>query len=186
MFELHNPTVFADAGYRRLAPACALSLLFHALAFGAGARLLAAHPPPPPDPPPLHAKLVVPDPTPLPTLLAPETPPTPARAAPEIKPPPPRRPARGGFTATDVATQAMRQIAAQLYYPPEAIARGLEGETLVMLFLDEAGNALAARIERSSGHPLLDDAAVRAARAVRALPADAPQEVLLPVRFRLR
>ena len=55
-----------------------------------------------------------------------------------------------------------------------------------MLFLDEAGNAIAARVEASSGHKLLDDAAVRAARGLRALPASAPREALVPVRFRLR
>ena len=55
-----------------------------------------------------------------------------------------------------------------------------------MLFLDEAGNAIAARVEASSGHKLLDDAAVRAARTLKALPASAPREALVPVRFRLR
>jgi protein TonB len=71
-------------------------------------------------------------------------------------------------------------------YPPEAIERGLQGEALVLIFLDETGNAIAARIETSSGHALLDEAALRAARLLRALPASAPREALLPVRFRLR
>ena len=57
---------------------------------------------------------------------------------------------------------------------------------LVLLFLDASGNAIAARLEASSGHALLDDAAVRAARTLRALPDSAPREALLPVRFRLR
>ena len=73
-----------------------------------------------------------------------------------------------------------------MFYPPEAIERGLEGEALVLLFLDEAGNAIAARIEASSGHAILDAAAVRAARTLKSLPASAPREALLPVRFRLR
>lgn len=185
MFDLRNPTVFPDAGLRRLMQACVWSLLFHALAIGGGQRLLALRPSQPAATPlPLQARLL--DVSPAPVLLAPETPNRPPDAAPPGKPPAPRRPTRSGFTATDVAAQASRQIAEQLYYPPEAIARGLEGEVLVMLFLDEAGNALAARIERGSGHALLDEAAVRAARAVRSLPATAPQEVLLPVRFRLR
>ena len=55
-----------------------------------------------------------------------------------------------------------------------------------MLFLDPAGNVIAARLESSSGHALLDDAAVRAARGLRSLPDSAPREALLPVRFRLR
>ena len=86
----------------------------------------------------------------------------------------------------DAARKAGEQIARQLFYPPEAIAKGLEGETLVLLFLDEAGNAIAARVEASSGHAVLDEAAVRAARTLRSLPASAPREALVPVRFRLR
>ena len=57
---------------------------------------------------------------------------------------------------------------------------------MVLLFLDNAGNAIAARLEATSGHAILDDAAVRAARQLRALPDSAPREALLPVRFRLR
>jgi len=81
---------------------------------------------------------------------------------------------------------AGEQMARALLYPPEAIERGLQGEALVLLFLDESGNAVAARLEASSGYPILDDAAVRAARTLRALPSGAPREALLPVRFRLR
>ena len=73
-----------------------------------------------------------------------------------------------------------------LLYPREAIEQGIEGEATVLLFLDESGNAIAARLEASSGHALLDDAAVRAARTLRGLPSGAPREALLPVRFRLR
>ena len=88
--------------------------------------------------------------------------------------------------AGEAAMKAAAQLARDLPYPPEAIERGLQGEALVLLFLDAAGNAIAARIEASSGHALLDDAALRAARTLRALPASAPREALLPVRFRLR
>ena len=92
----------------------------------------------------------------------------------------------GSALAGEAARQASTQMARELLYPPEAIARGLEGEALVLLFLDAAGNVIAARLEASSGHALLDDAAVRAARTLRALPDSAPREALLPVRFRLR
>ena len=88
--------------------------------------------------------------------------------------------------AGESARKATEQIAKELFYPAEAIERGLEGEALVLLFLDESGNAIAARIEASSGHAILDAAAVRAARALKSLPASAPREALLPVRFRLR
>jgi periplasmic protein TonB len=88
-------------------------------------------------------------------------------------------------------TQAIReQFSAQqrdgLFYPEAAIQQGLEGEALVLLLLDPTGSVVAARIEESSGHALLDDAALRAVRRLRSLPADAPSESLLPVRFTLR
>ena len=66
--------------------------------------------------------------------------------------------------SSEAARSAGEQMARELLYPPEAIERGLQGEALVLLFLDESGNAIAARLEASSGHALLDDAAVRAAR----------------------
>ena len=86
----------------------------------------------------------------------------------------------------EAARRANEHIERELFYPIEAIERGLEGETLVMLFLDASGNAIAARIESSSGHAILDEAAVRAARTLKSLPASAPREALVPVRFRLR
>ena len=57
---------------------------------------------------------------------------------------------------------------------------------LVLIIIDEDGRVTAARVEQGSGHRLLDDAALRAVRSLRSLPADAPREALLPVRFRLR
>ena len=86
----------------------------------------------------------------------------------------------------EAALRAVEQLRRALPYPPEAVERGLQGEALVLLFLDASGNAIAARLEASSGHALLDDAALRAARTLRSLPDSAPREVLLPVRFRLR
>lgn len=86
----------------------------------------------------------------------------------------------------EAAQRAAEQLRRELPYPTEAIERGLQGEALVLLFLDASGNAIAARLEASSGHALLDDAAVRAARTLRSLPDSAPREVLFPVRFRLR
>ena len=88
-------------------------------------------------------------------------------------------------------TQAVRDHLKKLdnagqFYPADAIARGLEGEVLVLIIIDEAGKVSAARVERGSGHPILDDAALRAVRSLQSLPADAPRQVVLPVRFRLR
>ena len=74
----------------------------------------------------------------------------------------------------------------RLPYPLEAVARGLEGDVLVRVILDDTGNVVASRLESSSGHALLDDAALQAVRGLRGLPDNMPRGALLPVRFRLR
>jgi periplasmic protein TonB len=94
-------------------------------------------------------------------------------------------PDAGSAAADEALRRANTQLARELLYPPEAIARGLEGQVLVLLFLDASGNAIAARLEASTGHALLDDAALRAAKTLRTLPNGVPREALLPVRFRL-
>jgi protein TonB len=109
----------------------------------------------------------------------------PAPAAPRVLVSP-RRDGRPRGLEGEAARSAYRQMEHALLYPREAVAQGIEGEATVLLFLDERGDAIAARLEASSGHALLDEAAVRAARSLRALPASAPREALLPVRFRLR
>lgn len=141
-------------------------------------------------PAPLEVNLTPPEPPP--PLVAPEppVPEVPAQAvqsapsAPTPMPLEPKPTALPGSVAA-ITQAASRQIAQYLFYPPEAIAMGLQGEATVRVYLDERGDAIAARLERSSGYPLLDDAAVRAAQAVRSMPDGAARELLLPVRFRL-
>ncbi len=189
--------------YFPLARALALSLVLHAALLAQGARLATLLPAiaRPPDPA-LKVRLTEPLslPAPQPELLKRED--NPREAAPALKPAAkpvekrlvrPPEPTRRAATTPGVeqltgeaARKAREQIARELLYPLEAIERGLEGEVLVMLFLDEAGNAIAARVEASSGHAILDQAAVRAARTLRSLPSSAPREALVPVRFRLR
>jgi protein TonB len=202
--------------YACLWRALALSLLLHAVALAAGAWLFSSAPKPrSPDAlrvkltqapilaPPAAPRPAAPQPdlrmredTPRKPVTAPVQKPAlltrPVDTAPAsqrlVRPPAPRtesaRDARE--LSGDAARKAGEQISKQLFYPSEAIERGLQGETLVLLFLDESGNAVAARIEASSGHALLDEAAVRAARTLRSLPASAPREAIVPVRFRLR
>ena len=190
-----------------MGPALALSLILHAALLAVGPLLIRSLPPATTRPEPsLNVRLV--EPAPQPELHRREdTPPAAVTRAPKIAPPqvrprePVRRapvialarkeasalaPAGAQVLKGEAARKAGEQIARELFYPPEAIERGLEGEALVLLFLDEGGNAVAARIEASSGHALLDQAAVRAARTLRSLPGSAPREALLPVRFRLR
>lgn len=177
---------------RPLARALALSLVLHAALLATGARLASllpslARPADTTLKVRLAEPLAVPVPAPQPELRMRED--TPPARAPEAKPGTLARaavPAGVPVLAGEAASKATEQVARELFYPPEAIERGLEGEALVMLFLDAAGNAIAARIESSSGHAILDAAAVRAARTLRSLPASAPREALLPVRFRLQ
>jgi protein TonB len=192
-----------------LARALAISLLLHAALLASGTRIAALLPGTtrPPDPAlkvRLADPLTVPAPQPAaqPELFRRED--TPARPAPVAKAVPKSQPPRlerprvapepkhAASSSTvpqlsgEPARRAHEQISRELFYPIEAIQRGLEGEVLVMLFLDAAGNALAARVETSSGHVVLDEAAVAAARTLKSLPASAPREALVPVRFRLR
>lgn len=180
----------ASTGDRRLWAALVGSLLLHGFVVAGGQSLarLANSRPPPSSIEALQATLV-PTTAGAPTLLAPEALSADASVKTGAKPAPiakvtAERPPKIGVAA-DLATLASRQVAHRLLYPEEAVARGLEGEALVLLFLDAAGNAVAARLEKSSGHALLDAAAVAAARSVRALPEGDDREVLLPVRFRL-
>lgn len=170
----------------RLALALIVSLLLHLIPFIR--ELIAPTPAPLPPPPALTAELRAPPPASQPQLMLPEPPPLkadrPAPARPAIKPERPSGKNAGWQEA--VRKQFRQQDERGLFYPAEAIAQGIEGEVLVLLILDEAGHAVAARVEQGSGHPSLDQAALRAARALRSLPADAPRETLIPVRFRLR
>jgi protein TonB len=185
MFELRHPIASGNADALRLGAACILSLLFHAAVLGGADLFHVRTQPAAATPEPLQATIAAPELPPPRKLIAPKAPP--AAAKPEPKPDPKPRPAPPrGFTAIDAARMALQQMAKQPFYPEEAIARGIEGKAVVRLFLDESGNAIAARLEASSGHAILDEAAVRAARAVRSLPAGTPSEIILPVRFRLR
>ena len=72
-----------------------------------------------------------------------------------------------------------------LFYPPQAVAQGLEGDVILLLTLSENGQLISASIARSSGHALLDQAALDAARHIGALPGN-PRQTLFPVNFRLQ
>ena len=81
--------------------------------------------------------------------------------------------------------RAQTALSAHLFYPPEAIAQGLEGEVILLLVLADGGKLISATVARSSGHALLDQAALDAARRIGVLPGN-PRQTLFPVRFRLQ
>lgn len=172
-------------GANRLVLAVALSLLLHLLPFVS--ELVHQLPPRPAPPQPLRAEL-----RPLAPTIPLEVPKPPAPSTP-AKPPAtkPRQPEKTSKTTVsswlhEVRRQFQKQNEQGLFYPPEAIAQGLEGEALVFLIVDQQGRVMAARIEQSSGLRILDEAALKAVRSLHSLPADAPRESLLPVRFRLK
>ena len=81
--------------------------------------------------------------------------------------------------------RAQTALSEHLFYPPQAVARGLEGEVILLLTLADGGQVVSASIARSSGHALLDQAALDAAGQIGALPGN-PRQTLFPVSFRLQ
>jgi len=81
----------------------------------------------------------------------------------------------------------LERLSDTLLYPPEALRRGLEGEVVLLIDLDDGGRILGASVASSSGHAILDDAAMRAALRLGSLgPGSAGKAILLPVRFRIQ
>ena len=95
---------------------------------------------------------------------------------------PPPVPGKGPAPAAD----AQRKLAEHVFYPPEAVAQGWEGEVRLLLSLDGDGRILDVQVASGSGHDILDEAAVRAAHAAGRLAGTGKREVLLPVVFRLK
>jgi len=117
---------------------------------------------------------------PAPVAEAPAPPPAPAPAS-ASRPPP----SAGLFRPPRSATRAL-----PVDYPALARREGLEGRVVLRLRVSSGGRVVAAEVATSSGHALLDDAALAAAArwtfepALRdGVPVDA--WVLVPVRFTL-
>jgi len=167
-----------------LALALALSLALHgSLVLPDLLGRLAVAPPRPP----LQAVLRLP-PTPaaLPaepllknTLDPQDTPPT-------IKPAPASIPqAKPGPGAKREVRTAQRKLSEHLFYPAEAVARGIEGEVRLIVRLSADGTVENVSIAASSGYPLLDNAAIKAAFAMGRLSGASARELIVPVIFRL-
>ena len=177
---------------RRLTLAFALSLAVHGAALLPDflKRLPAA-----PPKPPLQAMLRLPPaPEPLPAepllknTLDEEV--APKEVDPPPPPPPPKpvdpapKPVPKNTQKRDVQI-AQRKLSEQQFYPPEAIARNIEGEVRLIIKLAENGTVDDVAIAASSGHAILDNAAIRAAYAMGALTGVTSRELILPVVFRL-
>jgi protein TonB len=90
----------------------------------------------------------------------------------------------GSAPGTTAETRKPRLDNPMHFYPPEAVARGIEGETILILKYTADGKLIDARIAKSSGHAILDQAALRAVRATPRV-GDGPREILFPVTFAL-
>lgn len=145
----------------------------------APAQAPAAPAEPPPAPPPVLKDTLAPKPPSDERPTPKPAPPPRAKAQPAPRPPPePLAPQELGET--------YQRLAETLLYPEEAVRRGLEGETVLLLEVGADGRIVEASVASSSGHAILDAAALRAVRLLGALgPASAGKAVLLPVRFQL-
>jgi protein TonB len=89
-------------------------------------------------------------------------------------------------TPKSVVAAAQRKLSEHLFYPIEAKALGLEGEVRLLLILEDDGRIADVSIAASSGHPVLDKAAIRAAYAMGRADGARSREFILPVVFRLQ
>ena len=172
----------------RLLSAFAISVFLHGAAFLPD---LIVRRPATPLPPPLQARLALPTPPApaeplLKNTLDEETPakkeqepprstPSPQSPRPVAKPSPPK----------DVQA-AQRKLSKHMFYPPEAVARGLEGDVRLIVKLAADGRIDDVQLAASSGHALLDNAAIRAAYAMGSLAGASGRELIVPVYFRLQ
>ena len=113
-------------------------------------------------------------------------------APPANKPPPPPltpaatpQPAPKSPAKREIQV-AQRKLSEHLFYPPEAVARGIEGEVRLILKLAADGHVDDVNIAASSGYPMLDNAAIKAAYAMGKLTGATSRELILPVIFRLQ
>jgi protein TonB len=75
-------------------------------------------------------------------------------------------------------------------YPEAARVRNLQGNVMIVMEVSAEGNVVSVMVHESSGHPILDDAALRFSQTLRFIPARSGSipvaaSVYLPIRFRL-
>lgn len=85
----------------------------------------------------------------------------------------------------------MARLERHRYFPSAARARRQQGTAWVRASVDRSGRLRALLLERSSGEPMLDEAALQTFRRAQPLPRipddlPAPQERVVPVEYYLR
>jgi protein TonB len=168
-------------------------------------------PPPPPEPEMLLPQ-VEPSPAPKPAVVLPKPPPKvkpkpvepPPQAEPLRAPPPtpavaaptPPAPAVSAANAGAARASWQAQLVAWLQrykrYPRLAQEQREEGVAYLRFTMDRSGRVLSAQIDRSSGHPLLDEEVSALIQRAQPLPTPPPEvpgaqiTLSLPVQFSLR
>ena len=115
-----------------------------------------------------------------------ETPEKPPSPPPKALPPPQKAAPAQKTSAKREVQAAQRKLSQHLFYPPEAVARGIEGEVRLILKLSASGAVEEVDVAASSGHKILDNAAIKAAYAMGQLTGATSRELILPVVFRLQ
>jgi TonB family protein len=96
-----------------------------------------------------------------------------------------------GDAHTTVDTTNPSVIHAPIQYPSSAVSTGEEGTVLVKAEVNASGRAVGAKIDKSSGHPNLDAAALQSISRWSFLPGTkdgkpVAQRVVVPIRFQLQ
>ena len=169
----------------RLTLALALSLALH------GSLLLPdilKRPPVAPPPPALQALLRLPpkpEAEPAEPLLKNTLDNEDAPPVAKVPPPPVQQAKPAGTLRRDVQV-AQKKLSKTQFYPPQAVEQGIEGDVRLILKLAADGSVDDVGIAASSGHPILDNAAIKAAYAMGKLTGVTSRELILPVIFRLQ
>lgn len=142
--------------------------------------------PPPPKPIPKPKPKPVAKPKPVPTPV--EQPPAPPKAETPPAPPAPAAPTPAPLTPPSANAGYLHNPAPE--YPPLALRRGWEGTVLLRVHVLASGSASEIQVQKTSGRDALDDAAVRAVKRWRFVPAkrgEAAQDgwVSVPIDFKL-
>jgi protein TonB len=159
----------------------------------------------PEPPPPIRAEAVAPPPAPAPRPRPPQPPrerqaaptssaaaPTPSAAAPTAAAPTPAPAAPVAPSGPPVVTNArFRRTPTPPEYPLVARERGVTGTALIRALVGTDGETKEVRLHRSSGHEILDNAALVAVRRWSFEPSTRDRQrieswIEVPIRFQLR
>ena len=125
-----------------------------------------------PQPPPLlKPEMTIPEPKPTP-------PPPPPVVQPAVVPPAQPKPPTEEYVPV---TQPNFAVQATHVYPPEAARRHQQGTVVLMLYINGSGALDKIEIVKSSGFPLLDEAAIREMKLSKFQPA---MDGAIPIRSR--